>query len=179
MNELEMYVCINNIYLILENRIIKKSIKKIPPLIMASIKTNPEVQNFTYFKMMSNSFIVEEPSHFNDANIKNIFYEFGKRVKKGKHKISAVFFAACFNLKETDKETAEEITDHECFVISCLTEEGKKLSRIIPLDRDPEGNVLLLKTKNQFSDNFNFDFIGEFYRGYDASRWYFSKIFGD
>lgn len=180
MNELEMYVCINGIYSILENGISKRSIKGIPPLVMASIKTDTlKVQDFFPFQMMSTSFRVEEPSHFDNASKKNILYEFGKTVRKEKQKVSAVFVAACFNCKEIDKETDEELNDHECFVISCLTKEGKKLARIIPLDRDPEGNILLLKTKNQFSENFDFDFIEEFYRGYDAGQWYFSKIFGD
>jgi hypothetical protein len=117
-----------------------------------------------------------EPGNFSDDNKKNILYEFGREVKKLKEKVNAVFLAASFCRHEKDCE--EELFENECFVIACLSKQGEKLVRVIPIDKDPEGNILLLNTKNQFSKDFDFDLIKQFYLGYDSGNC-FSKIFGD
>lgn len=185
MNEFEMYVCINGIYGILLNGIMENSVNEIPPLIMASIEKKPEDVFFESNldekigeqKFIHTCFRVMEPGNFCDEIKSKILQDFGKIVKKENEKVRAVFVAATFLQKEKNEET-EEIDTNECFVICCLTKEGKKLARIIPMDRDPEGNILLLNTTNQFSENFDFSFIEDFYRGYN-NFWSFSKMFGD
>lgn len=152
-------------------------IKEIPPLVMVSI----DKKNKNIFSgeqgILSTCFRIFEPKDFGDKTKNSILYECGKIVNKENKKALAVFVAASFFCKEIEDD--EEIKS-EFFVISCLTKTGATLARIIPVDRDPEGNVLLLNTKNQFStNNFDFDFIKEFYKGYNSSNWSFSKMFGD
>jgi hypothetical protein len=182
MNEFEMYVCINGIHAILLNGMMKNSTKEIPPLIMASIEKEPEEVFFESHllgeqKFMHTCFRVMEPDNFCDENKSKILQNFGRIAKKENEKVRAVFVAASFVQKEKNEETGE-IDSNECFVICCLTKQGEKLARIIPMDRDPEGNILLLNTTNQFSKNFDFSFIKDFYRGYNGF-WSFSKMFGD
>lgn len=180
-SDYEVFVHINGIYGMLEAGMSQKPIKEIPPLIMVAIdKKNPEIQ-----KMISNTncdarcFRILQPDILNDQNQNDTFYRFGRRLKEENENVVAVFFAGMFFANDPDPDTGEIIEEnkHECFVISSLTKDGRSTARIIPLDRDPDGFLILLNTKNQYVDK-EYGCLKDFYRGYDSGYWSFSKLFG-
>lgn len=180
-SDYEIFIHMNGIYGMLKEGMDQKPIKEIPPIIMAAIdKKDPEVQ-----KMILNTncdsrcFRILEPKLLNDKNQTDVFFNFGKKLKEENEKVVAVFFAGMFFANEPDPDTGDIVEEnkHECFVISGLTQDGRSVARIVPLDRCPEGYLILLNTKNQFIEK-EYDCLKDFYRGYDSGYWSFSKLFG-
>ena len=180
-SDYEVFIHISGIYSMVKNGFGQKPIKEIPPLIMAAIdKKNPDVQ-----KMILNTncdsrcFRILEPKFLNSKNQSEVFYKFGKKLKEENEKAVAVFFAGMFFANEPDPDTGliHEENKHECFVISALTADGRSVSRVIPLDRDPEGFLILLNTKKQYDEK-EYGCLKDFFRGYDSGYWSFSKLFG-
>lgn len=178
----EMFMHLNGVYAMLKTGMGKRPVKNIPPLIMAAVdKKDPEVQKLIFnTESQSRCFRILEPDVLNEKNQNEIFFKFGKQLKEEHENVLAILFAGMFWVNNPDPDTGEVSVENrsECFVVTVLTKDKRSVSRIVPLDRCPDGNLILLNTRNQFTDRCDYEFLKEFFRGYSSSNWSFSKMFG-
>jgi hypothetical protein len=181
-SDFEMFLHLNGVYTMLKTGMKKRSVKMIPPLIMAAVdKKDPEVQKLILnTECQSRCFRILEPDILNEKNQNEIFFKFGKQLKEENENVLAILFAGMFWVNQPDPDTGEVSVEnrHECFVVTVLTKDKRAVARIVPLDRCPDGSLILLNTKNQFTDRCDYEFLKEFFHGYNSGYWSFSKMFG-